>query len=361
MCWCRLAVVGLFVTACGGRSLAPIHLESMITLGADSGDGAIAATPVVSARHPGGFRVVIAAFSSLATAPLVFGDSGRFLGVLRGDSTAAKRFTQPLFTRIGPGDSIWVFDNAARVLLFDPARRYIRTITIAGIEPDVALPLADAVVLGDDRFAATTDAPALLQLFSAEGVLVRSIGTVDSTTAPPRFPRRIARAPDGTLWTTTIYGRWHLDQWDTTGRRLKALEPEAPWLVDPVASQRLWYPRPDQPPPPLIRAIWFDAAGRLWLLGQVADRNWRRGLVAADSGSPESDQHIEPDRYFDTIVEMRDPTTGALLASARFDIACNSIAGPGELVHEVTTSAGWVRAELLRVVLDHGARGAKAP
>ena len=352
-----LPAVAMVVAGCGGQSreLSPIRLVAMVTLGADSGDGAIATTPIVSARHPGGFRVVIAAFSALATAPLVFADDGRYLGALRGDRAPADRAHQPLFTRIGPGDSLWVFDNAQRVAIFDSARRYVRTIVVASPGLDASIPLTDAVVLPGGRFAATTEGHAIMQLFDANGVVVRDIGVQEAGGSPPTSARHMALAPDGTLWTTTIYGRWRLEHWDTTGKLLNAIEPAANWLVDSIAAHRLWYPRADQPPPPLIRGIWLDAVGRIWVVGEVADRRWKEGFVAGDSGAPNRDDHIEPDRYLDTIVEVRDPQTGQLIATARFDLACHSIAEPGVLVHEVTTRAGWVRAKLLRVVVDEDA------
>ncbi len=351
-CW--LLAVAVLVAGCGGRGreLSPIRLVSMMKLGADSGDGAIATTPMVSARHPGGFRVVIARWSALASPPAVFGDDGRFLGTLRGDGAPIGRLDRPLFTRIGQGDSLWVFDNSWRVLIFDPSRRYVRTIAFSSPRPEASVRLDDAVLLPGGRFAATTDGSAVVHVFDANGAVERDIGAQEFSGSPPTSVWHIALAPDGTLWTTTIYGRWRLEQWDTTGKLLKVIEPASTWLVDSIADHRTAGTRPDQPPPPAIKAIWFDAAGRLWILGDVADRHWREGIIEAGSNRA---QHIELDRYRDTIVEVRDPVTGRLIAMARFDIACGSIAEPGVLVHEVDTHAGWLRAELLRIVLDKDA------
>jgi hypothetical protein len=353
----RILAVAILAVGCGsrGRELSPIRLVSMIKLGADSGDGAIATTPVVSARHPGGFRVVVAQSSTIATPPLVFSDDGRFLGTLGGESDRTGTFSRPMFTRIGPGDSLWVFDNARGVLVFSPSRLYVRTIVLTTTHPDVMPALADAVVLPDGRIAAITSAPVAAQLFNALGVVERDIGARDTSESQSRHSGGIALAPDGTLWTTTRYGPWRLKHWDAAGRLLGVVEPAANWLVDSIAARRSWYPKPDQAPPPVIRAIWFDAAGRLWVLGEVADRHWKEGFIPVDSTEPAGKYHIEADKYLDTIVEVRDPTTGRLIAAARFDIDCGSIAEPGVLVHEADTHAGWRRAELLRVVFDENA------
>jgi hypothetical protein len=354
---CGLVLVIVVLAACGhSRELSPIQLAPMATLGADSGDGAMATTPSVSARHPGGFRIVVAAFG-IQSFPLVFDDGGRYLGQLRGDSTSMGTIYQPMFTRFGPDDSIWVFDNERRVHIFDPMRRYVRTISVSSVPGSVEPPLFDAVMLPDDRIAAITRAAAEIQLLSKTGVVERDFGAEGHDGLRATYMHRIAMAPDGTLWTTSLAGAWRLEHWDTAGTLLGRLQLDAPWFVDADSVERANQIRlrtswRDLPPPPLIQEIWFDVAGRLWVLGSVADRHWRAGLGAADSAGRQS---IDSDKYYDTIVEVRDPRTGAVIATARFDVSCRSVAGPGELVHEVVTKAGWVRAELLRVVFDENA------
>jgi hypothetical protein len=352
-CWCL--VMAIVLAACGGprRELSPITLDSMMKLGADSGDGAIATTPLVSARHPGGYRIVVTSVGAIASLPLVFDDGGEFLGSLRADTTAMGTSYRPRFTRFGPGDSIWVFDNARRALVFDPFRRYVRTVQFPAGRDAGGPPLFDAVVLSDSRIAAITLVPKPAQLLSANGSVERNIPVyeIDKPEPPPAY--RVALAPDGTLWTTNVSGVWHVEHWDAHGKPLGKLEPAAPWLVDSNETERRnSLDTPDLPPAPSVQGIWVDIAGRLWVLGSVADRRWREGVVRTDSGGT---QHIEPDRYYDTIVEVRDPKSGDLIASARFDIACQSVAEPGVLVHEVETRGGWRRAELLRVVLNENA------
>ena len=263
---------------------------------------------------------------------------------------------QPLFTRFGPGDSIWIFDRELRVHVFDPARHYVRTVRLASAPEAPSPVLADAMVLPDGGFAVITNATSAFQIHDAAGHLVRSIA------APPgdslAGQRKLTWAPDGTIWTSTVRGPWRLEHWDTSGALLGRLDLRPDWMVDPAATERairegrgVTFPL-DLPPPPAVEDVWFDQAGRLWSLGRVADRHWRDGIVATDSTGA---SHIERDRYYDTVIEVRDPVHDSVLATARFDIACGSMAGPGILVHELVTGAGWVRAELMRVILDEKA------
>ena len=168
------ACAALALIACGGRGrqLASIRLEPLVTFGADSGIGAIATEPRVSALHPGGFRIVIpaAGAGSVATAPLVYSGDGTFLGTLSGGERPDEQFQVPLFARFGPGDSIWVFDGAGRALIFGPDRHYART---------VSLPVTpwDALVLTDGRMLvspADANRPLPLLLLDPSGRVIRS-------------------------------------------------------------------------------------------------------------------------------------------------------------------------------------------
>ena len=330
------SVVTVILLACSGfgRELSPIRLEAIVTLGATSGDGAIATTPVVGARHPGGFRIVVPAASAIGTLPLIFDDDGHFLGSLRGDSSLAGTFNGPMFSRLGPGDSIWVFDNSSRVLIFSPQRKYVRSVTLPGVH-------WDAAVLRDGRVVVSGDSESAVQLFDPGGVLVRKIGVRNGGGRPADESRTILLVRNGSIWTTTTVRAWRLEHWDTAGARLGAVEPTANWFPRADTAQFERTRATDRPAAPRIVAAWTDVSGRLWVVGEVADQHWVRGVAATDG-----------DKYYDTIVDVRDPYTGKLLATTRFDNHYASMAEPGVLVHEIRTSAGWLRAELFQVVFD---------
>lgn len=326
----------------GARELSPIQLVKVQTLGDTVGDGAIATTPLVSAPLRRGYRIVVPSVSAIASPPLLFGDGGGFRGVLDGDTARGASAAGAMLVRVGPGDSIWLFRDNGTVGVYDDTPRQARVI---------ALPTGsqDALVLGDGRLVTTGDSGAIAQLYSAAGVPVRSFGRriVGAGGTAPRY--RVFAGAAGTFWTTSVDRRWQLQHWDTAGQLLGSLAPSAPWF--PPSAAESPSAAADAPPPTRIVAAWSDDSGRIWVAAEIADRHWQRGLGHGTKGSA---RVIDDDKYYDSVVEVRDAKSGRALASARFDLHCGSGAEAGTLVHQVVTAAGWQRAELLRVVWRAG-------
>src|SRR5690606_1148745 len=136
------------------------------------------------------------------------------------------------------------------------------------------------------------------------------IGDID-TLVPS--PRRIIAGRDGTVWTIAMTHRWSIEQWDMIGNRLRQFTVAPTWVVPHDA---LTAPGPDRPPQSAVQDGWVDTDGRLWIVGKAPDPNWQEGIgPPVDGASPITDA----DKAYDTMVEVRDGTTGALLGEARFD------------------------------------------
>jgi hypothetical protein len=351
----RVATVTIIAAACSGRGrqLAPIRLEPLTSFGAERGDGAIATDPRVSARHPDGFRIVIpgAGAGGIATQPLVYNDSGRFLGTLNGGAPVAEQFQVPLFARIGPGDSIWVFDGSQRVLIFGPGREYGRTVQL----PETPW---DAVVLPDGRMliaAANADRPLPLLLVSQTGIPIREFGAHDSAAAAIHAPRWLIRDADGSFWSMPMQFRWRLEHWDSTGVRLSVLERRPDWFGP---YSRVSTPDGNHAPQPTVQGAWIDGNGRLWVLGRAVDQHWDRGLGSHRPGSAGS-VIADADKVYDTVLEAIDRGTGKLAATARVDPSYGSLVEPGVIMKVVQIAGGWKRVVLMNVVFQ--AAAAKAP
>ncbi|MGD9523245.1 MAG: hypothetical protein AB7N73_06405 [Gemmatimonadales bacterium] len=333
-----LAALALLAAwGCDGAELGPFRLTPFAWLGADSGVAAIPTWPQVSARHPAGYRVVVPQPGSSGFAPLAFDDGGNFLGALDPGDRAAEGFERPLFARVAPDGTVWVFDAARRALVFDAARRYLRT---------VRLPVApwDAAFLADGRIALTSStfaAPQQWLLVDAAGRQVRSVG--EATPGLPS-PRRIVAGNGGEIWTVTMTHRFVIEAWDTAGRWLRRFDQAPEWFAP---YDRLDAPGPDRPPQPAVQGIWLGAHGRLWVLGKVADPEWASGLGPVVNGTASI---LRPDDAFDTVLELRDPATGAVLAAARFDRLYPFAVEPGVAMRPLVIEGGWFRAELTEVV-----------
>ena len=338
-----IVLLGALVVGCGrgSRAVAPITLESMTTFGATAGAGTMATWPRVSARHAGGYRILVPQPGGVAALPLAYADDGRLLGPLAATGDSVGGFREPLFTRIGPGDSLWLFDNAQRVLVFSPNRNWVRTIPLL-VGP------WDAVVGADGRTlisSSSSERPFPLLLITATGAIEREFPG-DSVSQSIHSPRRVIRAPDGSWWTMPMQFRYRLEHWDTTGVLLGVIERTPKWFPP---YTRAYSPSPDHAPSPMLMDAWFDAAGRLWVLGKAADPKWAAGLTTPrDSASSIEDA----DLVYDTVLEVLDPASGALLAQTRFDVSYPFAVEPGVVMRVRTTANGWNRAELMRVVLD---------
>lgn len=339
---CAAALVGC---SGRGRQLAPIRLEALVTFGADSGVGAIATDPRVSALHPDGFRIVIPAAGAggVGTAPLVYSRDGQFLGTLQGGGRPDEQFQVPLFARFGPGDSIWVFDGAGRALIFSPDRRFART---------ASLPVTpwDALVLSGGRMLvspADANRPLPLLLLDASGGTIHEFGSADTLHSGPLAPRWLALGADGSFWSMPTHFRWRLEHWDSNGTALRAIERRPDWFIPYVRDVP---PDASHPPEPAIRGLWLGPAGRLWVLGEAADQAWRTGLTGHGPGSAEVIG--DPDKVFDTIIECLDPQSGATIAESRLDPSYRSAVGPGVVMRVRQTPSGWKKIDLSTVVFD---------
>jgi hypothetical protein len=341
---CITAAAVLAAACRAGRDLAPVRLEPIVTLGTDSGNGAITTSPRVSPLHPRGFRIVIPAASGVTTVPSVFAGNGQYLGSLRGGSDASQQFQSPLFARFGPGDSIWVFDGSGRALIFDPDRRFVRV---------VPLPTSpwDALVLSDSRIViapANADRPLPLLLLAANGEVVREIGGTDSAGAAIRATRWIVGARGGTFWSMPTQFQWRLEQWDTSGTSLKVTGRTPAWFPE---YARLTPPSRDHAPQPAVQGAWLDVSGRLWVLGVVADAHWSAGLSSGRAGQG-ADVILDPDNAFDAVLEAFDLATGRVIATARVDAFYSAAVEAGVIMRIREQAGGSKRLELVRVVFD---------
>jgi hypothetical protein len=341
-----LALIAFFlVTGCErARDVAPIRLEPLTTIGAEDGAEAMTAWPLVSPQHPGGYRVLVPQSPGGGALPMAFGDDGRRIDSIGSFGTGQEHLSEPLFVRFGPGDSLYLFDGARRVLIYSPDRRYQRT---------VALPVTpwDAAILADGRMVVSSslyEHPLPLLILRADGTIEREIGGTDSASMAVRSPRRVIPGPDGTIWTMPMTGRWRLEQWSLDGTLRRTLDRTPDWYPASQPAALTASPTPRQP---TLQAAWFDAAGRLWVLGKAVDADWEKGMRnESDSGAVASID--DPDRVGDTMLEVFDAAVANLVATARFDDVYPFSAEPGVVIRIRSSDRGWHRAELARIVLD---------
>jgi len=129
--------------------------------------------------------------------------------------------------------------------------------------------------------------------------------------------RSLALSHRGGFWAAHVE-QYRVELYDQNGGVLKEYERGAPWFP-PRSGPRL-PPDPSREPIPHLSSIVEDSLGRVWIFAVVGDVRYREAFEPPKSPA---DLPIVTvwDRYFDTIIEILDSSTGRLLATTRVDPA----------------------------------------
>jgi hypothetical protein len=188
---------------------------------------------------------------------------------------------------------------------------YVRSTPIPGPFYDAAFTASGDLLLAGP-VATPARAGFSLHLYDAEGNAVRSLAELRvpfTQESQVFFYRPIALTVGDRVWIGTL-NRYRLELWDLYGTQLLTLDRHVPWYQewnDPTAVNV-------GVPPPRMWALSQDSLGRVWIVLAVPDAR------ARDQGTPRvesSGRGYQPDRMFDTIVELFDPRTGRIIASLR--------------------------------------------
>ncbi|MFZ5624897.1 MAG: hypothetical protein ACOY71_10790 [Gemmatimonadota bacterium] len=164
-----------------------------------------------------------------------------------------------------------------------------------------------------------------LFLVDAQGAVVRAFGSDGYYDARNRnaLERFVAVLPDGHL--AVVHRRqWVVEVFDTAGKQLRRWAATRPWFANAeISDKRL----ADYRPAPLLWQVSPMTTTRVLTLGWAPDRRWESALRR------EADRVRIADRtrYTDSVLEVVDLSTGAVLASRRFDIPFAGFIRPGLL------------------------------
>jgi len=165
--------------------------------------------------------------------------------------------------------------------------------------------------------------------------------------------RSLAPSPDGTLWTSRMT-QYLLEQWDSTGRRLRAIERHIRWF-EPHSEFGIDFDDPSKEPGPGVRGLRVDEAGRIWVAVHTSDRRWKDALGQVEGMyGRQTTGSTDDNVYMDTMVEVIDPVENTLLASARFDPALRLVAGTSYAWAYRQDERGYPFVDLYRLTLAGG-------
>ncbi|WP_420616834.1 6-bladed beta-propeller [Candidatus Palauibacter sp.] len=317
-----------------------VQLREVLRLGAPGDPGTVGSRPEITRTAVGHY--VVASVENRGQL-LVFDPDGAFMEALGGNGDGPGEHRVP--GRVRPGS-----DGSLRIL--DLVNRRITHVSADGglLETtDIrSLHGLDFVTLGagerhavsgfgqiDDQLSATTE------IVGRDGVRLASLGAVPVASWVVNFFRApVALDGQGSVWTTRA-GGYGFEAWDPED----GSEP-----VTRLAGDPRWFdpgpPRPgapvSAPAPSIVISLRVDR-GLLWAGTWVADEN--REANAATAPSP-----LDLDRLLDTILDVIDPATGALIARTRRDEALRGT-GDDQLLFGVREEGGIARAVLFEPVL----------
>ncbi|HET7586123.1 MAG TPA: 6-bladed beta-propeller [Gemmatimonadaceae bacterium] len=281
-----------------------------------------------------------------ATQIVVFDRDGRFLKTLGRGGHGPGEFAGIGSMQIGPGDSLFVFDNPeSRLSVFSPELKFIRSARLA------LVPQVNNTVLPDGRIVIGRSvltrelAGQPLHLLDRDGGRVRSFGNLSGILRPDvpgMLDRTVATSRGRYIWSAHQV-EYVIDRIDVeTGTITDVIRRNASWFPSRMKPQT----RPeDIRAEPAVIDLQEDDAGRLWMLIAVPDKDWRKQLVPPQAG----DQHgtvRDMQRFYDTRIEVLDPAQGRLIASLRIPEYVQQFCGPREigyvsLDHDVPRFHRW--------------------
>ena len=326
--------------------------DSLTTLGATDGDGALRAGPSSIVEDAEG-RFVVGQMVDNEPAR-VFAPDGSFVSTIGaiGDGPGEYRKVGALSAT---GETLHVYDEGTqRISTVDLDLKLQGTIPLRGFAVMDAVALSSGLHIVNMIVPGGASGGHALHLVNEEGEIIRSIEPFDSRDGDPfAHFRHVFRAEGGEgFWSVPYFGRIVVRLYSSDGDLLKE------WSAAPALGDELpmSYGNPDEDRPPTrqILAPWHDD-GMLWVFSMIPGPRWRDGLTRAEDGVHGTYfKTTDRDLLFDPAIEVFDADTGTLVA-ARYakDLPISTPVGPGVGASMSTDELGWVfltirRARLVR-------------
>jgi hypothetical protein len=255
------------------------------------------------------------------------------------------------------GRFVYVADPGnGRETVLDQGLAAVRAIPLRGSPRDV-LVVSDSLRVFNTLLNTSDLAGYPLHVVDLQGRLTASFGDGGGVVRRDREVdawRRLAAASDGGFWASHT-SRYLIERWTIAGERTLTVERAAAWFPD--GSGKPAWEGADVPPRPLVAGVWEDAEGLLWVAVAVPDPEWRKALSVTPDGAGYS---ALPGDYYDTMIEVLDPSSRRVVAGGRFDFM-GHFTGNLRIAAYREETAGMPWIDVFRIRIESERRRQRGP
>jgi len=283
---------------------------------------------------------------------VIYATDGTFVATFGRRGQGPGEFAAESTLRIapGPGDSITIVDRA-RWHVFSPERQFMRT-TILPAAPLFAAVTPNGMLLGSFPWQASDGRVHTVSMMNSSGRIVRSYDPPSAEEpGDPWTTLRIVQSYEGALWTARV-NRVEIRREPLGGDSVPRIWRRTTGWFPGWQGYNGREPYFERPRPQMTG--FGPTADVIWVFSQTADRHWQSLRNPGARAGVEAAQppNVDPEAFFDGVIEAVDRLTGRVLARLGTDEVWRPVPGRPDMAQHVRTEqSGELALDLVSLVL----------